>query len=789
MGWLILGSAQLSAQDDVMMQGFYWDVPVDEANKNGFWWDSLAVKANHLGNAGITGIWTPSSPKGNFGIIDMGYGIFDHFDLGNYNQKGTTETRFGSRAELEAMVDSMHANGIEVYLDVILNHLYTGDSEEETNPEVKDYVFDENWRDPDGDGVFTQYQTYPTNEITWRIPNAGIGDYYIQIKGYMLDWAATKGERGYDLYINWDGSAEVSNESKSSPNWEFEPNNGGGNFNNYPASGEHIWAHIGSSSDIDEYKITVNSSHDIIIKLQARRDGTDGNGNFEFQWAAQTNGYYPVNIWHNGSNLASSSLEARTNTGISYVNHTGTGEQNWTWDYSDFHPVDGNDWLGFPGNDEIITNTKFFGNDLNTFDTAIQSRYEYWGEWITNQIGYDGYRLDFVRGFQASYVASWVNAMPLKSGSQRFVVGEYWGGDQVIHDWVDDVAANGADVDAFDFPLKSSLTNMSNWSGSSHDMSWLNHAGMVRNNNGYSMSGTSIVTFVENHDTGKEHDKWLTRDWDMSYAYILFAEGRPTIFYSHYYNVTQIDNKDNSKQVTAPASLQGVLNELMFIRRTYLGGTMEVLSQVGNPYPAGNTSDLYVARRQGNGTKTGAIMALNDHESDTVKMWVDHQPNSSFSDWRGQKLVNITSGNFEEVDVFSDGRVEVWAPARGYAVWVPKSEQVAYSGPERGSDVTDQLLTTEPADSELPTAFTVGQNYPNPFNPATNIQFALPESGKVRVEVYNSIGKLVATVANRSFASGEHTVRFDASRLNSGIYFYRVTFNGQQMTRSMTLIK
>ena len=283
------------AQDDVMMQAFYWDVPVDAANFNGSWWDTLAVQAPELSSAGITGIWTPAPSKGNFGIYDMGYGVFDHYDLGNYNQKGTTETRFGSRTELINMVNTMHTNGIDVYADIILNHIYTSEDEEETNPAVKDYVFDEAFRNN------TQYSPYPTNEIKWRIPNAGTGDYYIKIKGYHLDCNASHFERAYDVTINWDGSAD-----DTSTNWESEPNNGGGQFNVFPGSGKHVWGHMNTCSDIDEYKVTVNSSHDLIIKLLAQREVSG-----QLEWADQTNGYYPVEIWHNGQNLAATTLQAK----------------------------------------------------------------------------------------------------------------------------------------------------------------------------------------------------------------------------------------------------------------------------------------------------------------------------------------------------------------------------------------------------------------------------------------------------------------------------------------------
>jgi alpha-amylase len=184
---LFFSSQQLNAQNDVMMQAFYWDVPVNAGSFNGSWWDTLSGKMSSLKTAGFTGLWVPPPSKGNFGIYDMGYGLYDHYDLGNYNQKGTTETRFGSRSELNSMISAAHSTSggapyMNIYADIVLNHIYTGDSESQSNPAVKQYVFDKAYRSS------TQYQAYPTNEITWVIPNAAAGDYYIQIAGYLLNY-------------------------------------------------------------------------------------------------------------------------------------------------------------------------------------------------------------------------------------------------------------------------------------------------------------------------------------------------------------------------------------------------------------------------------------------------------------------------------------------------------------------------------------------------------------------------------------------------------------------------
>jgi len=288
---LIICSIKSPAQNDVMMQAFYWDVPVDNVNYNGSWWDTLSAKASSLSTAGFTGIWVPPPSKGNFGIWDMGYGIFDHYDLGNYNQKGTTETRFGSRSELNSMISAMHSSSIKVYADVVLNHIYTNDEQSQDNPAVKQYEFDQAYRSS------TQYQAYPTNEIIWKIANASTGDYYIQIKGYLLDWGASSTQRGYDVYIDWT-SAGVN----GSQSWESEPNNGNGQFNTFPASGRTVSAHIGSSSDIDEYKVTLSSAHDIIIKLTARKESGSG-GSWSWDWAPQENGYYRLQYGTTGITL------------------------------------------------------------------------------------------------------------------------------------------------------------------------------------------------------------------------------------------------------------------------------------------------------------------------------------------------------------------------------------------------------------------------------------------------------------------------------------------------------
>ncbi|MBU4485447.1 MAG: T9SS type A sorting domain-containing protein, partial [Candidatus Delongbacteria bacterium] len=78
--------------------------------------------------------------------------------------------------------------------------------------------------------------------------------------------------------------------------------------------------------------------------------------------------------------------------------------------------------------------------------------------------------------------------------------------------------------------------------------------------------------------------------------------------------------------------------------------------------------------------------------------------------------------------------------------------------------------------------FMLYQNYPNPFNPATEIKFALQNDANVKLAVFNTKGETVANLKNEKMVKGHHTVNFDASALNSGVYFYKLYVNGRAET-------
>jgi hypothetical protein len=94
----------------------------------------------------------------------------------------------------------------------------------------------------------------------------------------------------------------------------------------------------------------------------------------------------------------------------------------------------------------------------------------------------------------------------------------------------------------------------------------------------------------------------------------------------------------------------------------------------------------------------------------------------------------------------------------------------------------------------VPEKYDISQNYPNPFNPATKINYDIPFDGKVSIAIYDMTGREVAKLVNEIQPAGYYTIQFNASKMTSGVYFYRIISEGnagQQfvMTKKMVLVK
>lgn len=103
-------------ENGVMYQSFQWDSPGD-----GKFYNRLADQAEELKDLGILSVWMPPAAKGN-DENDVGYGNYDYWDLGEFDQKGTVRTKYGTREELEACIKALHDQDLLVYADMVFNH-------------------------------------------------------------------------------------------------------------------------------------------------------------------------------------------------------------------------------------------------------------------------------------------------------------------------------------------------------------------------------------------------------------------------------------------------------------------------------------------------------------------------------------------------------------------------------------------------------------------------------------------------------------------------------------------
>ncbi len=111
--------------------------------------------------------------------------------------------------------------------------------------------------------------------------------------------------------------------------------------------------------------------------------------------------------------------------------------------------------------------------------------------------------------------------------------------------------------------------------------------------------------------------------------------------------------------------------------------------------------------------------------------------------------------------------------------------------PEITIDVsaTQNYDITAIEDDELPVTLALEKNYPNPFNPSTFIRWAQPQTGQVRLSVYNMLGQQVATLVDEVRSAGVHEIRLDALGWTSGVYVYALEANGRRLTETMILLK
>lgn len=182
-----------------------------------------------------------------------------------------------------------------------------------------------------------------------------------------------------------------------------------------------------------------------------------------------------------------------------------------------------------------------------------------------------------------------------------------------------------------------------------------------------------------------------------------------------------------------------------------------------SPDDTGFDNPLFMGPSHNNGRQTRVIVHYDDLDQLLASQGVEV----------GQSL------DFIWTVMASDGRDTVQVSTKTGPVFNPVHRTITLERAEK----------TSAEDSQHPKQFALEQNYPNPFNPATQIRYDVPNQAHVRIAIYDILGRQVHMLVNEEMTPGRYTVEFDATRMASGVYIYRMQAGSFVQTRKMMLLK
>lgn len=202
-------------KNGVMFQGFEWYYPAD-----GSYYRTMQKCVDALAKAGVSAIWLPPVYKGT-GPDDVGYGVYDLYDLGEFEQKGAIRTKYGTKEELMELIDAIHKAGMQAYADVVLNHKAGADEkerfqaikvdEEDRTKEVEEPREIEGWTKFTFPGRKGKYSDFQWNHTHFNgVDYDGIQDETAifrilgEHKGWNLGVSTEKGNYDYLMFADID---------------------------------------------------------------------------------------------------------------------------------------------------------------------------------------------------------------------------------------------------------------------------------------------------------------------------------------------------------------------------------------------------------------------------------------------------------------------------------------------------------------------------------------------------------------------------------------------------------
>jgi len=302
------------------------------------------------------------------------------------------------------------------------------------------------------------------------------------------------------------------------------------------------------------------------------------------------------------------------------------------------------DWKCFhPNAYETWDNEEFAGMpDLCHRHPFVYTEMINYARWLLEEIGFDGFRYDMVKGYGGWMVRSIqeLRALRGRKSFKPYAVGECWDCDRTIGEWLDEANAwSDNHVGVIDFPLRWRLGDLCDSYG--FNLRTLAERGVLL----WDRPGQA-VTFVENHDVVRDHP--IVHDKLLAYAFILTHEGYPCVFWQDYFNW----------DMAKPETPNGI-EALVRAHDQYAGGPTQILLA---------ENDLYIAQRAGTESQPGLVFVLNNrgdwHGASVQTRW--NQKRLVPVAWHGKNDLNAPEDKWTN----GSGWTDLWAAPRGYAVYV-----------------------------------------------------------------------------------------------------------------------
>jgi len=494
-------------QNQTLIQFFHWYY-----NEEQKLWTKVAKEASHLKSLGVTSVWLPPAYKSHNAAYDVGYAVYDLFDLGEFDQKGSLPTKYGSKDEYVQAIEALHKEGIAALADVVFNHKAGGDELEKiavrrVNPDNR-------------------------NEFTSDV---------FEIEA-------------------WTKFTFPGRQGKYS---------------------EFIWT-------------------------QECFSGVD--------WAEDL------------QETAIYSIQNTYGEGFEEVPSTEFGNY---------------DYLMF--------------NDIDYRNRAVIEELKYWGEWVVETTGIDGFRLDAVKHINPDFIIEWIDHLNHKYSREFFIVAEDWNVED-IEGQLAYIETTGGRTQIFDSLLHHNFF-LASKAGGEFDMSAIFEGTLVQ------VKPELAVTFVDNHDSQPlQALESYVEFWfrPLAYALILLREqGIPCLFFPDLYGGIYDDKNEAGEDVHV---------ELVGIPEVETMSKIRTALAYGEQRDYFDHSDCIGWTRSGDEEheNSGLAVLLSTGDDGFKQMELG-------AHFAGNTFVDALGNREEEITIDENGWAEFYCNAGSVSVWVLKA--------------------------------------------------------------------------------------------------------------------